>query len=369
MRTVLARATVLVMAAAACVAGAACSSGPTPPHGAPVLEKVYWTAGGTRYLVWSLDVDPALVSPVPPYASEVDFVFDRRLDGAMIEDVVTVNGVMMTVPKTPPPVQASWDDMTTMAGHPDFGLVVSYDSTPKYGGQSSFVFARPDPPGFPSSDTVKFMLLPSRLTSPYDEPAQLRDNPIPVKTSAFSVSIDVATEAVAPTLQVPLAFNNRLPAPPATSPFIHVQMNGAEVPYKILGDANVLSRWFLAPAECLGGAWPAGATLKVTVDAAFADAFGGKLAQATTATFTTSAAGGAPATCPVADGGAPDAPASEGGADGPSDGGVDAAVDAAVDGGVDAASDAPVETPSDAGDETAGDASVDAAADGSPEAG
>src|SRR5262245_7413884 len=88
-----ARSTALVLVAGAL--WAAC--GPTntpPPKGAPVLTQVYWIAGGAPMLAWTPEDKPSsfLVSPVPPFASEVDFVFDRGLDGNLIEDKVVVDG-------------------------------------------------------------------------------------------------------------------------------------------------------------------------------------------------------------------------------------------------------------------------------------
>ena len=91
--------------------GAACSAGPPPaPHGAPVLKAVYWIAGGAPLLAWTPADAPSsfLVSPVPPFATQVDFVFDRRLDGDLIEDTVIVDGIPTTQPKAMPPVEVQW---------------------------------------------------------------------------------------------------------------------------------------------------------------------------------------------------------------------------------------------------------------------
>src|SRR4051812_23394227 len=101
------------IAQAVLVAGAlalGCSGVPPAPHGAPVLIAVYWVAGGSRYLVSSPSgpTDPALIARAPAYASEVDFVFNRRLDGVRIEDTVTVDGVATPRSKPDPPITASW---------------------------------------------------------------------------------------------------------------------------------------------------------------------------------------------------------------------------------------------------------------------
>jgi len=127
------------------------------------------------------------------------------------------------------------------------------------------------------------------------------------------VSIATGAVAVPPSYQLPLAFSNRLPAVPATSPLIHVTANGAAVPYKLLADAGLASRWYLVAADCLG-AWPASTTFSVTIDAGFSDAFGGKLAEAATAAFSTAAGTSAPdASCSIPEAGAP-APGADAGA-------------------------------------------------------
>ena len=341
MSLVQARSRILAMVALACAAGA-CSGGPADPHGSPILEQVYWSAGGSKVLVWTRADNPssALVSPVAPFASEVDFVFDRRLDGARLEDLVTVDGVTTAVPKEPAAVRASWPGMTA---DPPFKLVVDYNSSAFYGGQSSYVFARPDVPGFPSDTTVSFQFLPGLITSAYGDLADLPES-VPVKTAPLSVAIGVTAATILPAYQIPLAFSNRLSAAPATSPFIHVTLNGVAVPYELLTDAGLASRWYLTAASCLG-AWPASATLLITIDGGFADAFGGTLGQAVSQPFTTSASSGTPVppTCPLPDAGAPDA-------------GVDARDGAAPDGG---APDQPVDagTAPSGGDASAADAS------------
>jgi hypothetical protein len=300
-----------------------------------VLTQVYWAAGSERFLVWSFDQDPALVSPVPPFGTEVDFVFDRRLDGTKIEDLVTVNGMMTSRPKDTPAVHVSWPDSGTVMSNPPVHLVVLYNPGPTFGGVSSFVYARPDVPGFPARDTLKFELVPALFTSPFDEPAMLPPS-IPIKTGAFTVTVSASTAPVVPSYQLPLNFSNRLPAVPGTSPHIHVRAAGGDVPYKLLADSSLASRWYLAAADCLGG-WPAGTKLEVTIDAELTDAFGGMLEQPTSATFSTAASTfPVDASCAVPEAGAGDT-------------GVDAGVDALVDAGADAPADGGADTPADAG--------------------
>jgi len=350
--------------------GAACGS-PSEPHGSPVLTRVYWSASGTQQIVWSAPNDPVpLATSVSPFADEVDFVFDRRLDGSRIEDIVTMNGVPVPVPKTPAAIGATWPDIAQRMSDPPFQLVVDYNSVPLFGDQSAYVLARPERPGFPSGDTITFDLLLSSLTSAYGDVATAPGR-ITVKTMPFAVSIVAPTFAVATNYQLPLAFSNRLPpvAASGASPAIAVTLSGGAVPYKLLADASLPSRWYLAPADCLG-AWPANSTLTVTIEAGLPDAFGAPLAAGATATFATGARSGvlADASCSVADGGATsDGPPDGGGSDAPEAGPSDA--DASTsDGGVEAASDAASEAASDAASDFASDvpAAFDAAAETSP---
>lgn len=271
-------------------------------------------ADGAQLLAWSRAADTAQVSPVPPFASEIDFVFDRRLDGSRLEDIVIVGGVTTALPKATAAIHASWPDMATMMSDPPFALVVDYNSLATFGGASAYVFARPVVPGFPSDTIVSFELDTTLLTSAYGDPANVPGT-IPIKTKTFSVSLASGGAAVASSYQLPLGFSNRLPAVPATSPFIHVVSNGAAVPYKLLADAGQASRWFLGAADCLGG-WPASRTFTVTIDVGLPDAFGGKLAESATATFTTAGGASAPdASCSIPDAGPSDSGADAGAAD------------------------------------------------------
>ncbi|HTA18919.1 MAG TPA: hypothetical protein VK989_06480, partial [Polyangia bacterium] len=243
--------------------GAACG-GPIEPHGSPILTRVYWSAAGTQQVVWSRPGDPVpMATSVSPFADEVDFVFDRRLDGSRVEDIVTMNGVPVPVPKVPAAIGATWPDVKTRMSVPPFELVVDYNSVPLFGDQSAFVLARPQLPGFPSGDTITFDLLLSSLTSAYGDVATAPGT-ITVKTQPFAVTVAPPTFAVPTNYQLPLAFSNRLPpvAASGASPAIAVTVSGAAVPYKLLADASLISRWYVAPADCLG-AWPANSTLTV----------------------------------------------------------------------------------------------------------
>jgi hypothetical protein len=351
-----ARPRILAVTAAAGALVAACSSTPAEPHGSPVLTSIYWSAGGQQSLAWVPAGDSATtMSPVPPFVSEIDFVFDRVLDGARLEDLVTEGGVTSAIPKAMHAILVSWPDRATRDSHPPFDLVIDYNSVPRFGGTTSYVFARPmNAPGIPTSEAITFRFDTTLLTSAYDEPASVPDH-VDIKTSDFVASIAAATGPISSRAQIPLSFSNRLSDAPATSPFVHVTTGGEPVPYKLLGagDPSLASRWYLAPADCLGS-WPASATLVVTIDADFADAFGDELGMPATATFSTAATAGAAgdASCSIPDGGASDgdasdaadagyadeggsdAGASDAGASGADEGGSDAGASDAVDGGV-----------------------------------
>jgi len=60
---------------------AACSSD-AEPHGSPVLLSVQWISGGGKTQVWT-PTETATVQ-APAAGQEVDFVFDRLLDGTRI---------------------------------------------------------------------------------------------------------------------------------------------------------------------------------------------------------------------------------------------------------------------------------------------
>jgi hypothetical protein len=364
---------VLALIACLVISASACDSGTEAPHGSPVLMKVYWVANDMQFLVWSRQSDPVLATRVPPFGSEIDFVFDRRLDGDLIEDTVKLDGGRVTTrPKVDAlaPITATWADMAKTPGEPPFSLEVAYNSTARFGGASAYVFARPQIHGFPSDSTVTFHLDGTKLTSSYGEPM---DGPptVVVKTTAFSVAINVPGGDGGPVVivgtdyQVPLAFTNRLPPSATVANFVKVRDSaGGLVPFKLLADAGLASRLYLAPADCLK-AWPAKSMLEVTVEAMLPDAFGVPLPLPVKASFTTGAGSNAPldgSACPLADGGTRD----DGGSDvGAPDGGV---VDADVDAGADAAAEVGTGTEDAASDGTASDAEAAAADTSAPDA-
>src|SRR6185369_14347064 len=114
----------LVMAA-----GAAGCGGSEAPHGPPVLLRVYWElwdVAGTMSprLVWSSDPAADVVSPAPPGARRVDFVFDKVLDGSRIED--TLEGGTTQVPKADPPIRIDVEGGAAIP--PPYQLAVWYNS-------------------------------------------------------------------------------------------------------------------------------------------------------------------------------------------------------------------------------------------------
>jgi len=181
---------------AACLA--ACSSTPQEPHGSPVLVEVYWAAAGELQLVWANEPRSDMTNRVSPVVTEIDFVFDRRLDGSRLEDLVTMNGVTTAVPKNveDPSMSAIHVGST---GKDPVGLVVDYNSVPRFGGDTAYVFARPQLPGVPAiSGPLTFTFDTRYLTSGYAEPATVPADGVPVFVSPFSAAIAVGTSTVSP---------------------------------------------------------------------------------------------------------------------------------------------------------------------------
>jgi hypothetical protein len=290
---------------AAGLVGAACS-GNAEPHGSPVLSQVFWIASGQRTLVWTFGADPPLAPTVPAAGQEVDFVFDRRLDGDRIEDTVTTNGVEMPVSKAIPPITVGWPGYSATT----FGDQVLYNSEPIYGGATAYVFLQPSPVGFPSAATVTFSLDKTALTSAYGDqmtgPAQ-----IGVATGPFSAAFglpsgaDGGSAAVPTSFLLPLEFSDRAGTTAALAPYVQVTAGGRDLPVTLAPNSSDPTVVYLSPASCLGG-WPSEVPIGVTLLAGLPDAFGGALAATTSTTFV--ASGGAAASrdggCPVPDAGA-----------------------------------------------------------------
>jgi hypothetical protein len=295
----------LVVLAAAIAAG--CSSA-QEPHGSPVLLNVFWIVGGHPLQVWS--TTSTGVVQAAPAAQEIDFVFDRLLDGNRIEDTVTQNGMQTTVPKAMPPITVSWPDAATVMSTPPFASRVIYNSEPLYGGTTVYVAMQPTPAGFPASDTVTFALDKTGLTSAYGDqmigPAQISVTTAPLTASFQLPSNGDASTAVPPNYKLPVAFNNRIAGPSAVAPFIHVEASGAALPVTLAADASDPTIVYVSPASCLAG-WPTGVPIVAEVGLGAPDAFGVPMPVAAITTFMASGPTGA-----APDGGCP-----------PSDAGVD----------------------------------------------
>jgi hypothetical protein len=273
----------------------ACSS-PSEPHGSPVLLGAYWLAAGQKTQIWTVTAPTAAPVGVVPSGQEIDFVFDRLLDGNRIEDTVTVNGTQTTVPKSTPPITVTWPDAATAMSTPVFGHQVLYNSEPFYGPNTSYVLLRPLVVGFPSSDTVTFTLDKTALTSAYGDqmigPAQ-----ISVATGSFSASFRLpqgatgadAAATVPFNYMLPVEFSNRVAGTSAIEPFVRVTSGGAAVPVTLAADAGDPTVIYLSPASCLGG-WPSGGPIDVTIAAGTPDAFGVPMAADAHTTFTASGA-------------------------------------------------------------------------------
>jgi hypothetical protein len=256
------RRSAFALAAAALLLG--CSSSPQEPHGSPVLIAVYWAAGGNRALVYESDPDAAVADSVPAAATEVDFVFDRRLDGSRVEGAS-------------PPIAVSWPDSAGIMSDPPFGADAFYNSASVFGGQSAYVFLRPHLPGFPSGTTVTFQLDKTKLTSAYGEP-MIGPDQIVVSVAPLTVLPGSATSADALPPQAlgfmfRVVFTGRMAKPPALAPFTHVTSAGVPVPFSIAADLNDPRAIYISPGGC-GARWPAGASIEVNFDPGLPDAFG-----------------------------------------------------------------------------------------------
>jgi hypothetical protein len=284
------------------LAGASCGSSSSEPHGSPVLLKVYWIVSSARTTVWSRDPDPSLVATAPPLASEIDLVFDRRLDGNRIEDTVTVNGVETTKPKANPPVTVTWPDFTHVISDPPFAVQVYYSSTPLFGGSTSYVFVRPMTPGFPSATTVTLQLDKSGLTSAYGEPMDGPDH-VDVPTAPFTATFGLPAAgdggaSVDPSFQLPLVFTGRPAAPAAAAPFVRASTGGVDLPFQLSTDSRVPDTLYLEPGAGCRDAWPSGVTIDVSLAAGLPDAFGVGLASSASASFAVSGASDGGSSCP-----------------------------------------------------------------------
>lgn len=250
-----------------------CGSGPEAPHGSPILTQVFWLAGGVRTQIYGGDPDAAPTAAVPGSLSELDFVFDRRLDGNRIE--TEVGGV--AVPNAEPAVTATWPDMDTVMSDPPFAADVLYNSVPLFGGESAYVFLRPHDLGLPSGTTVTFHLDKTKLTSAYGDPMtgpdaiQVEIAPLAVLPGSPSSSDALSIRASDFALRV--VFNDRPAAPPALTPFARVTAGGVPVPFSIGADSSDRRAIFIRPGGC-DRRWPAGAVVDVRFDPGLPDAFG-----------------------------------------------------------------------------------------------
>ena len=293
---------------AALSAALGCRKQPEAPHGSPVLLQVAWEVAGVPTIVWSRDADAAVATQAPAAGSKIDFVFDRRLDGARVED--TIDGG--PAPKANPPITVGWPDMTTVMADPAFASNVFYDSLPLWGPGTTSAFVQPVIAGFPSATAVTFMLDPNGLTSIYGEPLVGTTN-VTVMTSPLTVTLPTGTATVPTDYLAPVAFSTRAPDHDALTSFIHVSSRGQALSFDLVNDSRDARRVYIRPLGC---PWPVDSRIDVAADVGLPDGFGRPLAAATTGSFMTARIASQPADggCGPGDAGAIDA----------GDGGVDA---------------------------------------------
>jgi len=311
--------------AAATIAALGCGKGPEKPHGAPVLLEVLWELKGVPTRVWSRDADAAVASVVPPQGSRVDFVFDRSLDGARVEDTID----NMEVPKANPPISAGWPDSDTVMSDPPFASAVLYNSLPDWGPGTTYAFLTPRPAGFPAATAVTFTLDPNGLTSVYGEPM---DGPtaITVNTGPFTMSLPNSRGTVPTSYRVPIAFSTRAPRDQALTPFIHVLAGVTPLPFDLKNDNGDTTLIYIIPTPTGCSGWPIDTEITIFADQGLPDAFGRPLAMPVAGRFVTSSIGSCGGTdAGATDAGATDANTTDAGAtdagatdDGATDGGV-----------------------------------------------
>jgi len=278
------------------LAGICACSSPSEPHGSPVLLGAFWLGAGQKTQFWTVTDPTQAPIGVAAAGQEIDFVFDRLLDGNRIEDTVTVNGVETTQPKANPPVTVTWPDAATAMSTPPFAAQVFYNSEPYYGPSTSYVLLKPQSVGFPSSDTVTFTLDKTGLTSAYGD-QMIGPSQISATTGAFSASFRLpqgssssdAGTTVPSNYMLPIVFSNRVASTSSISSFVEVSTAGGGLPIVLTADASDPTVLYASPASCLGG-WPSGVAIDVTIAAGAPDAFGVLMAVAAHTTFTASAA-------------------------------------------------------------------------------
>ena len=315
----------LLLAMAFAVCG--CRAGAGVPHGSPTLLEVFWEVDGVLTLVWSQEADAAVAPLAPAGGSRVDFVFDRKLDGARVEDTVDGN----PVPKANPPITVSWPGITdTAMSDPPFAGDVFYNSLPDFGLGTTYTFLRPRIPGFPSATAITFTLDPNGLTSVYGEPL-IGPAAVTVNTTPLSVALQTSTATVSTSYMAPIVFSTRAPAGQVLKPFIHLAVGSAAVPFDVVGDTTNAKRVYVVPS-CIDG-WPSNARIDITLDAGLPDGFGQPLPTGAKGSFMTSRTAGPPVDggCGPIDAGAIDSGPTDAAAN---DSGTDdaASADAASDG-------------------------------------
>ena len=273
--------------AAATIAALGCGKGPEAPHGAPVLLQVLWEVKGVPTRIWSREADAGVATTVPPQGTRVDFVFDRRLDGARIEDSIDD----MPEPKANPPITTSWANMDTVMSTPPFAANVLYNSLPNWGPDTTYAFLTPLLAGFPADTAVTFNLDPNGLTSVYGEPM---DGPtaITVNTGPFTVVLPNSSMPAPTSYRVPIVFSTRAPRDQTLKPFIHVLAGIVPLPFDLKNDNGDSTLVYIIPTAPGCEAWPASTELTIFADQGLPDAFGRPLVMPVAGRFTTSSIGG-----------------------------------------------------------------------------
>jgi hypothetical protein len=222
-----------------------------------------------------------------PFASvtAVIAVFDRLLDTAPFEPgTAPVAGVMTT---------------SATGGAPSADVLADYSATgdanglifnlygPFFGnfradGPSLFGVPQPE---FPSGATVMVSLQADKVhakdgKNPYTGSGQLLGGTLIFTMAPFAAVLAPPDAMAMDPNAVTIAFTNMVANPKA---HVTATANGAPIAVEVAGDDGA-SSYPVTPAA--GGAWPAGATIVVTVDATTTNLLGQTIAAAATVTFT-----------------------------------------------------------------------------------
>lgn len=264
--------------AGGCGGGGAAS--PARSTGRPKMLQMFWRGAGREPIdLLAAGTDSGAGTPpvVAPMPVRVEAIFDRKLDGSMIEDGSTDP----PRPRPDPPV------MVEFPGKDDaFRLIVTYASN----GPSILISGRP---GYPSDELVTLVFDRMRVTSQSGDPLD-GIAAVTVQTEPFSGTARSSTASgrdLAPPSAIVLSFNNHPHSANLPAQVEVRTVDGRPLNVSVYPDSLDDTRWYVVPGACLGE-WPAGEVL-LTVRADAVDLYGRPMAAPIEARFVVGGQGGA----------------------------------------------------------------------------